>query len=67
MKVFSPENAYGVKQAQVIKNTEGSNEVIVSFPFRVGPTEIIESQADMFQKRVFSGPKLTFSAAKRVL
>jgi hypothetical protein len=29
VKVFSPENAYGVGQAQVIKNTEGSNAVIV--------------------------------------
>ena len=29
MKVFSPENAYVVEQAQVIKNTEGSNAVIV--------------------------------------
>jgi hypothetical protein len=29
VKVFSPENAYGVEQAQVIKNTEGSNAVIV--------------------------------------
>jgi hypothetical protein len=28
VKVFSPENAYGVEQAQVIKNTEGSNEAI---------------------------------------
>jgi len=28
--VFSPENAYDVEQAQVIKNTEGSNEAIVS-------------------------------------
>ena len=27
--MFSPENAYGVEQAQVIKNTEGSNAVIV--------------------------------------
>ena len=29
LKVFSPENAYGVEQAQVIKNTEGSNAAIV--------------------------------------
>jgi hypothetical protein len=28
VKVFSPENAYGVEQAQVIKNTEGRNEAI---------------------------------------
>ena len=27
--MFSPENAYVVEQAQVIKNTEGSNAVIV--------------------------------------
>ena len=27
--MFSPENAYSVEQAQVIKNTEGSNAVIV--------------------------------------
>jgi len=27
--MFSPENAYGVEQAQVIKNTGGSNAVIV--------------------------------------
>ena len=26
--MFSPENAYVVEQAQVIKNTEGSNEAI---------------------------------------
>jgi hypothetical protein len=29
VKVFSPENAYGVEQAQVIKNTEGSNALII--------------------------------------
>jgi hypothetical protein len=29
VKVFSLENAYVVEQAQVIKNTEGSNEAIV--------------------------------------
>jgi len=29
VKVFSLENAYVVEQAQVIKNTEGSNETIV--------------------------------------
>ena len=29
MKVFSLENAYVVEQVQVIKNMEGSNEVIV--------------------------------------
>ena len=29
VKVLSPENAYGVEQAQVIKNTEGSNAAIV--------------------------------------
>jgi hypothetical protein len=29
VKVFSLENAYGVEQAQVIKNTEGSNAAIV--------------------------------------
>jgi len=28
VKVFSLENAYVVEQAQVIKNMEGSNEVI---------------------------------------
>ena len=27
--MFSPENAYGMEQAQVIKNTEGSNEAVV--------------------------------------
>jgi hypothetical protein len=27
--VFSPEKAYVVEKAQVIKNTEGSNEAIV--------------------------------------
>jgi hypothetical protein len=29
VKVFSLENAYVVEQAQVVKNTEGSNEAIV--------------------------------------
>jgi hypothetical protein len=29
VKVFSPENAYVVEKAQVIKTTEGSNEAIV--------------------------------------
>jgi len=29
VKVFSLENAYVVEQAQVIKNTEGSNDAIV--------------------------------------
>jgi hypothetical protein len=29
VKVFSPENAIIVEQAQVIKNMEGSNEAIV--------------------------------------
>jgi len=29
VKVFSPENAYVVEQAQGIKNPEGSNEAIV--------------------------------------
>jgi hypothetical protein len=29
VKVFSPENRYVVEQAQVITNTEGSNEAIV--------------------------------------
>ena len=27
--MFSPENAYGVEQVDVVKNTEGSNEAIV--------------------------------------
>jgi hypothetical protein len=30
VKVFSPENGYVMEQAQVIKNTEGSNEAIVT-------------------------------------
>ena len=29
MKVYSLENAYVVEKAQVVKNTEGSNEAIV--------------------------------------
>jgi hypothetical protein len=30
VKVFSSENAYDVERAQVIKNTEGRNEAIVT-------------------------------------
>jgi hypothetical protein len=58
VKVFSLENAYGVEQAQVIKNTEGSKVVTVKGEMGIfhrghSPRHVVEG--------IFQEPGRTFA------